>query len=255
MNAERRAKALEAIEQATDLPMSLLAVAFIPLLVLPAVMPLSETTRTVFTRLEWLIWAVFALELAVKTYLAPQRGRYLLRHWFDVLIVALPFLRPLRVIRSARALRVLTALRLFGAGTRVVVATREMFGRHGLQYVVVVCAVLFVASAGAVTYFERNAGGAIKDFPTALWWAAVTVTTVGYGDTFPVTAEGRGVGVFLMGVGIALFSLLTANIAAFFVASQPQSEGTAGLEEVLTHLRRIEEQLAELRGRLPKEEG
>jgi voltage-gated potassium channel len=201
-------------------------------------------------RVEWLIWAVFATDLAIRTYLAPRRARYLLAHWFDVLIVVLPFLRPLRIMRSARALRLLTALRVMGPAARVVVAVREVFGQHGLHWAILICGMLFVASAGAVTHFERDSEGSINDFPTALWWAAVTITTVGYGDTFPVTPEGRGVGIFLMFVGIALFSLITANIAAFFVESGAKSDGPS-LADVMERLAHIEAQLSELRGNAP----
>jgi voltage-gated potassium channel len=65
--------------------------------------------------------------------------------------------------------------------------------------------------------FESGSGGEIDDYGTALWWAMATVTTVGYGDTVPTTPEGRGVAVLLMLVGIAFFSWVTANIAAFLV--------------------------------------
>jgi hypothetical protein len=82
-----------------------LSLAIIPLLVVPWVADLPKTLDTTFVALDCSIWAAFALELAVKTYLVERRRNYLMRHWFDVLIVALPFLRPLRVVQSARALR------------------------------------------------------------------------------------------------------------------------------------------------------
>lgn len=246
MDAERRARAYEAFDRATELPLLVLSVLFIPLIVLPLVAPLPDAVELVFARVEWVIWAAFALELVVKTYLARERGRYLLTHWFDVLIVALPLLRPLRVARSARALRLLSSLRLIGVAARITIAVRAILSRHGLQYALLLSGMLFVGSAAAVTVFERDAGGSIKDFGTALWWAAVTVTTVGYGDTYPVTPAGRGVGVLVMLVGISLFSLLTANIAAFFVESQERRAGSATLEDVMAQLRRLEAQIAEL---------
>jgi hypothetical protein len=105
MNTEWRKRAFEAFERATELPMLALSLAIIPLLVVPWVADLPKTLDTTFVALDCSIWAAFALELAVKTYLVERRRDYLVRHWFDVLIVALPFLRPLRVVRSARALR------------------------------------------------------------------------------------------------------------------------------------------------------
>lgn len=226
--------------------MLVLSLLIIPLIAVPYVLPLSDTVRTILLTVDWIIWAAFAVELAVKAYLAPQRGRYLRSHWFDVLIVVLPLLRPLRLIRSARALRALTALRLMGFTARVTASIRTVLRRHGLHYALLIGGILFVGSAAAVTFFEQEAGGSIKDFGTALWWAAVTITTVGYGDTFPVTPEGRGVGVFLMCVGIALFSLLTANISAFFIESHERQHVGPTLEDVMAQLRRLEERVAEL---------
>ncbi len=66
--------------------------------------------------------------------------------------------------------------------------------------------------------FENGArGSTIHNYGDALWWAIVTVTTVGYGDKYPVTAGGRGVAVVLMLVGIGLIGVLTATVASYFV--------------------------------------
>jgi voltage-gated potassium channel len=91
--------------------------------------------------------------------------------------------------------------------------------------------------------FERNADeGSIHDFGTALWWGVTTITTVGYGDTFPVTNEGRAIAVFLMILGISLFGFLTANIAAFMVS---QNE-TVSLDDLDRKLDRLEQQIQRL---------
>lgn len=89
--------------------------------------------------------------------------------------------------------------------------------------------------------FERHiAGSTIHNYPEALWWAIVTVTTVGYGDTYPVTAAGRGVAVVLMLVGIGLIGVLTATIASFFVQENADEEK----HELIARLDRIEAMLA-----------
>src|SRR3972149_11556806 len=113
MDKERRSQLLEKFEQATELPLLLLAVAMIPLLVLPIATDLSAAADTTLLSVDWTIWAIFALELSVRTYLSERRVKYLVAHWYDVLIVALPFLRPLRIVRSARALRLLRGVRAF----------------------------------------------------------------------------------------------------------------------------------------------
>jgi voltage-gated potassium channel len=249
MNAERRARAAASFQRATELPLLVLSLILIPLIVLPAAISLPSPVERIVDALSWLIWAAFALELTVRTYLAERRLHYLLTHWYDVLIVLLPFLRPLRIVRAGRLLRLVAMTRVLGIGTRLLVTARLLSSRHGFQYAALAGVALFLACAVAVLLFEQRAGGNIDDLGTALWWAAVTVTTVGYGDAFPVTPEGRGVAVFLMLVGITLFSLLTANIAAFFVEGQAKRD-RASLEEVLTALHQIEARLAELQQRL-----
>jgi voltage-gated potassium channel len=110
-------------------------------------------------------------------------------------------------------------------------------------------AVIIFAAAGLEVAFEANARGSnIHGFASALWWAMVTVTTVGYGDTFPVTAAGRGVAVVLMLVGIGLIGVLTATVASFFV-QQTADEQTVDLKDLQKRLGRIEQMLEDLTGR------
>ena len=244
MDKDDRQRAFDGFEKATELPLLILALAIIPLLLTPLAFDLSAQVDRTLLAVGWVIWAVFALELVVKTYLSPKRLAYLGRHWFDIVIVAIPFLRALRVVRSARALRTLRAGRALAVLWRCILAGRRIAARNGLQYAMLVGIGLVFACAGAVTLFERDSGGNITDFGTAMWWASTTVTTVGYGDTFPKTPEGRGVAVLLMLVGITLFSLLTANIAAFFVEANASDGPT--LDDVMLKLAQLEEQIGQL---------
>jgi|GEM_PF-242187 len=226
---------LSAFERQTDLPMLVLSVAFLALLALPWFWPDASEHRSLLDTLEWTVWGVFAIELAVRVTLAPQRGRYLLHHWFDVAIVVLPFLRPLRILRAVRGVALLT---------RFTTTWRRLLARRGLQYVLLFALGAIVASAVAVTRAETaTAGAPIEDFADGLWWAVTTVTTVGYGDTYPTTAMGRGIGVALMLVGIALFGVITANVAAYFVQEDEDERD----DEILAALLRIEQRLDDWR--------
>jgi voltage-gated potassium channel len=246
VNIEQRARALETVERATELPMLALALLLVPLLVVPLFVTIPDEWDMAWQTADWIIWAAFAAELSVKTYLAPRRLRYLRDHWFDVLIVLVPIFRPLRV---GRVLRLLRLLPLLGLSARVWYATRAILGRHGLPQAMFVGLLLILAGTVAITYAEHDAGGTIDNFGTALWWAMTTATTVGYGDTSPVTPEGRGIAVFVMIVGITLFSLLTANAAAFFVEAQ-EDKAFKNLEEIATRLQRLEDQIAQLRAEI-----
>ena len=214
--------------------MLVLAFLMVPLLLGPALFDLSPELRETFFVLDWFIWAVFALELAIKTYLSEDRGRYLKRNWFDVIIVVVPFLRPLRVFRSVRLLRLLRGARLLSFAMRFIHSAGVIVGRHGIRYALLAGALLFFAAAGLALLFEREEGN-INTLDEALWWAVTTITTVGYGDRYPVTTEGRAIAVFLMFLGISLFSLVTANVAALFVLPEQKKE-EATLEDVLKRL-------------------
>lgn len=214
----RRAEWLARLERWTEWPLTILALALIPGLLAPVLFDLGSDTEAVLNALDYLIWGAFAADLLAKVAIAPDRLRYLRRHWIDVALVALPMLRPLRLVRSARAIQLLRLGRVVVALGRFTVGSRRILSRHGLHYALAV-ALLVVALGGSLAAaVERDhPDPTIQDLPDGLWWAVTTVTTVGYGDTYPKTAAGRGIGVALMLLGISLFSVITANVAAFFV--------------------------------------
>ena len=243
----RREEDLQRFERAVELPLLVLALAMIPLLVLPLVLDLPSGVETAFIAADWFIWAAFAFEYVVRLSLTPSRWRFVRREWPDLLIIALPFLRPLRVVRSARALRALRLVRVAAFLGEVSQEGKRLLVRHHLHYALLVILVVIVGSAALVLAVEDGHGGSIDSFGDALWWAASTVTTVGYGDTFPVTPAGRGIAVFLMVAGITLFGVLTANIATFLIeraGEEPnEDEVKARLDELLQRMSELERKL------------
>ena len=189
----------------------------VPLLVLPLLFDLPSSVEAAILAADWFIWAAFAFEYIVRLALTHERWRFVRRHWADLLIVVLPFLRPLRIIRSAKALRVLRLARVGSALGKVGQDGRRLLVRHHLHYALLIIGMVIVGAASVALLVEDGSGGSIDSFGDALWWAVSTVTTVGYGDIFPITPAGRGVAAFLMVTGIALFGVLTANLTTFFV--------------------------------------
>lgn len=191
-----------------------------------------EVVRLLVT-LNVVIWLVFAADLLVRLALAPRRVRYVLRHPVDVLSVLLPMLRPLRVLRIFTAGHM-----LFTRGAGLV--------RTG-QAVLFSAAVLVTIGALAILDAERAEPGAtITTFGEAMWWAMVTVTTVGYGDHYPVTGLGGAVAAALMVVGISLLGVVTASVAAWFVNAERVAAQESGApaatdpDEAHHHLLRLD---------------
>jgi voltage-gated potassium channel len=244
MGPDDQGEALNRFERQTALPMLVLALAIVPLLVIPAVYSLSPGTETTFEALSWFIWAAFTVEYLIRLYLAPAKGRFIANNKIDLLVIIIPFLRPLRVLRSARALRVLRAARGAAFLLRAMDATRDVITRHKLHYALSVTIVSVVAGALMVESFERGAADSnIESVPDAIWWAITTVTTVGYGDRFPVTAGGRAIAVVLMVLGIAVFGLLAGSLASYFFERQEQEKIDPRFQEIIDRLDHIERAL------------
>lgn len=239
-----RQSALDRFERAVELPLLVLALAMVPLLVLPLLLDLPGGVEASFVALDWFIWAVFAFEYVVRLVLTDRRWRFVRREWPDLLIIVLPFLRPLRIVRSARALRLLRLGRLVSVLSKAGQQGQRLLVRHKLHYAVLVTMVVVLGAAALILAAEEGGGGSIDSFGDALWWAVTTVTTVGYGDMFPVTPAGRGIAAFLMVAGIALFGVLTANVAAFFVEQDREADpAPEQFAEILRRLDRMEKRL------------
>jgi voltage-gated potassium channel len=228
---ERRRQLADRVERATRLPMTLLSIVFLATVTLPELLDLSPEMLETVEAVDWLIWAIFAFELGLMTYLAPDRRRYMRQHWVDVLTVLVPFLRPLRLLRV-----VIVSARLW-------TEAKVLIYQRTFSTVAMTSLISALAAATLVYAVERGGDGPIQTYPDALWWAAATVTTVGYGDVFPKTAAGRGIAFLLMLVGISVFGVITARVAAFFVEASEGDHIGEKLDDVLARLERLEREL------------
>ena len=229
--------AYDRFKELAELPLLIAALALIPILAAPYIFDISDRVNDVLAVAAWFIWAMFVVEYITLFTLAPNRWRMFRTHIFDLLIIVLPFLRPLRAARSARLLRLLTISGRIGVGFKAIA------GRKGVRVFGLVVILVVVVGALLTYAFEASHPDAnIESLPDALWWAVVTATTVGYGDHSPVSVEGRAVAVVLMLVGIGLLGVITANIAAFFVEADENEHN----QELLERLARIEHMLTEL---------
>lgn len=162
------------------------------------------------------ICVFFLYEFCVRFYKAENKWKFMKWGWIDLLssIPTLEYFRPGRVFRLFRLLRILRAFR------SIKHLTHHVFQRkaQGAFTTVATIAVLMVIfSSIAILQVEDDPNSNIKTAEDALWWASVTITTVGYGDKYPVTSEGRLIAVFLMTTGVGLFGTFTGFVASWFV--------------------------------------
>ena len=180
-------------------------------------------------------WALFGIDYLVRIALARRRLRFIGTHLLDLAILVLPMFRQLRALRVITAVTVLNRQLRDDARGRVVV------------YVVGSVALIGFVASLAVLDAERDAPDAsITTFGDAVWWTITTISTVGYGDRYPVTLEGRLVAASLMVAGIALLGVVTASIASWFVENLRRSGAAVEreLDEVSADVGRTEAQLS-----------
>jgi voltage-gated potassium channel len=214
-------------EQLTEWPLMAAALIFLAAYAIPVLDPdLPSWLLWMCQWLSWITWGIFVVDLVVRLVLADQRLRYLVRHWYDVLVIVLPLLRPLRLLRLIPLLSVLNRQAKVRLRGRVAIYVA------GGATLVAFCAALAVLDA------ERASPDAnIADFGDAIWWAVTTMTTVGYGDRYPVTSAGRLVAFGLMLTGIAMLGVVTATLASWLIETvDAEKQQAADLQAAIRRL-------------------
>ncbi|MEX2179806.1 MAG: ion transporter [Gemmatimonadaceae bacterium] len=251
-----RHRLLTRIDRALETPMAVLGFVWVVLIVLDLLGRLSP----LFSRLTYVIWALFILQFVVELIIAPRKRRYLRRQWITAISLLAPAFRLLSVFRLGRALAVMRGARLVrvvGGANRGMRALGRVMERRGFGYVLLLTLVVALAGAAGIYAFERDVANArFESFGTAFWWTAMTLTTMGT-DHFPVTPEGRLLTLLLAVYGFAVFGYVTATVASYFVARDAEDERgeiagarhIAELRRELAGIRSSVDALAEKTGR------
>ena len=188
-------------------------------------------------------YVLFVMDYLVRLGLANHRSRWFFQHLVDLAIVALPFLRPLRLLRLVVLFSALQ--KAVGGAIRGRVITYTVFSSILLIYV----------ASLAILEEERDVeGSVIKNFGDAVWWSITTVTTVGYGDTYPVTATGRVIAVLLMIGGISLIGVITATVASWIV-ERVSEEDSANRAATASEMEDLRDEIRQLSVQLQIREG
>lgn len=188
-----------------------------------ALRPVGET-RQILDYADNAVCVVFLSDFILSLFRAPNRWRYFYTWgWLD-LLSSIPMLDAARWGRAARVARIFRVLRGVRA-TRVLAAmVLEKRAQSTFLATALIALLLLVASSVSILQVETAPDSNIKTAEDALWWALTTMTTVGYGDRYPVTSEGRIVAGVLMCAGVGLFGMLSGLLTAWFVAPAAQQD-------------------------------
>lgn len=196
-----------------------LSVYVLVILAIEAVVPLSASTHFILAHVDNAICAIFLYDFLQRFLRAPRKLRFLRWGWID-LVSSIPLIPDLRAGRAVRLIRIFRLLR----GFRSVETIGKILYRHrtkgALATATFICVLSIVFASIEILQVETDPGSNIHTPGDALWWSIATIFTVGYGDKYPVTAEGRMIGALLMVSGVGLLSVITGSFAAWFLGDR-----------------------------------
>lgn len=208
----------------------LLSVATIATLWIASVRNLDPEVRQVLRYGDWAVCAMFFVDFLIQFVRAEDRRQYMLRWgWLD-LLSCIPLIDSLRWTRISRVARILILLRAIKSFRVLWQFLRQQRTESTILVAAFLAIALVIFSAIGMLHFEQDPRSNILTAADALWWSITTVTTVGYGDLYPVTVEGRLVAIVLMTAGVGLFATLSGALAAWFLRPT-QRDDIAGLHE------------------------
>jgi len=235
--------------EAEKLPFSQVVILLLSVYVLGAlfaqtVFALPSEISLLIDQIDFGICLVFISDFFVRLYKAPSKLSFLKWGWID-LVSSIPmfdFLRWGRVLRIVRILRILRAFR----STKILVNYLFRNRAKGtFATVATISLIMVIFSSIAILNLEKTPESNIKTASDALWWAFVTITTVGYGDRFPVTHEGRFIAALLMTAGVGLFGTFTAYIATLFMEAEQKKEESE-IQTLIQEVRMLKTQVQAL---------
>jgi voltage-gated potassium channel len=225
---------LQRWERYAEWPLAAAALVFLGLFSFQVLVQPHGREAHIIWAVDWAIWGLFVLDYVVRLGLASNRRHWFLRHLLDFAIVTLPLLRPLRLLRLLVLIEVLQKAVGNAFRGRIVVYTASG-----------VVLLIYTASLAVLDKERYLHGATINSFGKAIWWSITTVTTVGYGDVYPVTNAGRVIAVFLMIGGISLVGVVTAALASWIIQRVAEEE-TATQAATETHIEELRSDIREL---------
>ncbi|MDI5888527.1 potassium channel family protein [Flavobacterium yafengii] len=191
-------------------------------LIVDSVYILPIETSLLLNYIDYSICIFFFVEFCIRFRKAENKLKFMRWGWID-LISCIPMIEALRAGRLLRLIRLLRIIRAFKSTKNVVDHIFANKAQGAFTSVSVIALLLVIFSAIGILQVENDPNSNIKTAEDAIWWAYVTITTVGYGDKFPVTTEGRIIAAILMTAGVGLFGTFTAFVASWFATDNNQN--------------------------------
>lgn len=191
-------------------------------LLIDTIFKLPPETSKLLNYIDNIICAVFLFDFIVRFKKAESKLAFMKWGWID-LIASIPTFDFMRAGRLLRIIRLIRLIRAFRSTKHIVEHVFKNKIQGTLTSVAIIAVLMLLFSSVAILQFETDPNSNIKTAEDAIWWSYVTITTVGYGDKYPVTTEGRIIAVILMTVGVGLFGTFTAFVSSWFVKSNEQT--------------------------------
>lgn len=206
-----------------DIIMIFLSLASVFLLVFEVVADLNLEQKKVIQYTDLIISFIFLAEFITRLLKSANKKTFFKKFWWE-LLASIPltndFARGLRGLRLLRIIRLVRLIRLIRLTIRLKIifdAYEEYAKKTYLIYIATVVSAIVIAGALGFHYFEIGINPNVHSLWDSIWWAIVTITTIGYGDIFPVTLGGRIVAIFLMISGIGTLGAVTASFASYLI--------------------------------------
>lgn len=229
-----------------DLIVLVLSVFVLILLAIDVFLPVDEATRDILYTADSIVCVFFLSDFFIGLYRTKHKKSYLKRNWID-LVSSIPMVPYVRLGRLFRVLRLFRLLRAYRSSHRLMQYLLVHRQSSTFAAAIALTFMVVVLSSVSMLEVEKLPESNIKTAEDAIWWSLTTMTTVGYGDKFPVSTPGRVIALFPMLCGIGIFGLITSVIAAWFLKPAEQ-EQSREMEEVLVRLERMEKLLESLTG-------
>jgi voltage-gated potassium channel len=200
-----RERAIEKWEHYSTIPLAALALVYLGLYAIEVLGDESQVILFDLVLISDLIWGIFIVDFVVRLIMHDDKVQFLKKNVIEVIGLILPFFRAFRMFRVIIAIGFLTR------------AAKSLQGRINIYIGLILPILIFTCSLGVYEAEHLAPGANITNFGDAIWWAFVTITTIGYGDYYPVTFEGRTIAVLLMLSGLALVSVITVSFASWFL--------------------------------------